>query len=129
MPYSPKLKPNAADLMIVAAVLLLAAAAFIRFFPSGAQEGAAVAVITVDGAEVDRLPLTLAAERSYTANGYTLRVAVENGSVRVTHADCPSRDCVRTGAISRPGQSIVCLPARLTVTIEGVPDGYDLITG
>ena len=129
MPYSPKLKPNAADLLIVAAVLLLAAAAFFRFFPGGAQDGAAVAVITVDGAAVERLPLSQPAERSYTANGYTLRVVVENSTVRVAQADCPSQDCVHTGAISRPGQSIVCLPARLTVTIEGVPEGYDLITG
>ena len=129
MPYSPKLKPNAADLLIVAAVLLLAVAAFFRFFPGGAQDGAAVAVITVDGAAVERLPLNQPAERSYSANGYTLRVVVENSTVRVAQADCPSQDCVHTGAISRPGQSIVCLPARLTVTIEGVPEGYDLITG
>lgn len=129
MPYSPKLKPNAADLLIVAAVLLLAVAAFFRFFPGGAQDGAAVAVITVDGAAVERLPLNQPAERSYSANGYTLRVVVENSTVRVAQADCPSQDCVHTGAISRAGQSIVCLPARLTVTIEGVPEGYDLITG
>ena len=129
MPYSPKLKPNAADLLIVAAVLLLAVAAFFRFFPGGAQDGAAVAVITVDGAAVERLPLDQPAERSYSANGYTLRVVVENSTVRVAQANCPSQDCVHTGAISRAGQSIVCLPARLTVTIEGVPEGYDLITG
>lgn len=129
MPYSPKLKPNAADLLIVAAVLLLAVAAFFRFFPGGAQDGAAVAVITVDGAAVERLPLSQPAERSYSSNGYTLRVVVENSTVRVAQADCPSQDCVHTGVISRAGQSIVCLPARLTVTIEGVPEGYDLITG
>lgn len=129
MPYSPKLKPNAADLLIVAAVLLLAAVAFFRFFPGGAQDGAAVAVITVDGAAVERLPLSQPAERSYSSNGYTLRVVVENSTVRVAQADCPSQDCVHTGVISRAGQSIVCLPARLTVTIEGVPEGYDLITG
>ena len=129
MPYSPKLKPNAADLLIVAAVLLLAVAAFFRFFPGGAQDGAAVAVITVDGTAVERLPLDQPAERSYSANGYTLRVVVENSTVRVAQANCPSQDCVHTGAISRAGQSIVCLPARLTVTIEGVPEGYDLSTG
>lgn len=129
MPYSPKLKPNAADLLIVAAVLLLAAAAFFRFFPSRAQDGTALAVVTVDGAAVERLPLSQPAERSYSSNGYTLRVVVENSTVRVAQADCPSQDCVHTGVISRAGQSIVCLPARLTVTIEGVPEGYDLITG
>lgn len=129
MNRSVKLKPNAADLLIVAAVLLLAALALFRFFPGGARDSAQSAVVSIDGEIVERLPLSQRAQRSYTANGYTLRVSVEDGGVRVAQSDCPTQDCVHTGVISRRGQSIVCLPARLTVTIEGTPDGYDLAIG
>ena len=34
-----------------------------------------------------------------------------------------------SGAVSRAGQSIVCLPARIVVELVGAADGYDLVTG
>ena len=38
---------------------------------------------------------------------------------RVSSSDCPTQDCVRTGTISRGGQSIVCLPARIIIQLTG----------
>ena len=52
-----------------------------------------------------------------------------DGAVYVTSSDCPNQDCVHSGAISRAGQSIVCLPARVAVTLEGSASDYDLIAG
>ena len=49
--------------------------------------------------------------------------------VSVTQSDCPGQDCVHSGAVSRAGQSIVCLPARIVVELVGAADGYDLVTG
>ena len=43
----------------------------------------------------------------------------ENGNgVAVSDADCPGRDCVRAGKITKRGQTIICLPHRLLVRIE-----------
>ena len=55
----------------------------------------------------------------------------DGGAVSVTDSDCPTQDCVHTGAISRAGQSIVCLPAQVVVHLEGasVPDAPDVIVG
>ena len=57
-------------------------------------------------------------------------VEIKSGSVSVTEASCRNQVCVRHGAISRPGESIVCLPNRLVVTIEGSGKGgeYDSVT-
>ena len=41
------------------------------------------------------------------------------GGVRVEESDCPTQDCVHTGTITRAGQSIVCLPARVIIRLEG----------
>jgi hypothetical protein len=49
-------------------------------------------------------------------------VVVHEGRVFVEEADCPGGDCLRQGGISRPGQTIVCLPHRLVVEIVRVPD-------
>ena len=56
-------------------------------------------------------------------------VTIQGGKVRMEESNCRNQVCVQEGTISTPGQSIVCLPSRLTVTIKGVPEGYDLITG
>ena len=39
--------------------------------------------------------------------------------VRVETSDCPTQDCVHTGTITRAGQSIVCLPARIIIQLQG----------
>ena len=62
----------------------------------------------------------LDAPRTYSYNGVTLTVAAEDGNgLRVSSSDCPTQDCVRTGTISRSGQSIVCLPARIIIQLTG----------
>lgn len=56
-------------------------------------------------------------------------VVVENGTVRVSEADCPNHDCVDQGVISRAGQQIVCLPHKLTIDISDRDAGptYDVV--
>ena len=39
-------------------------------------------------------------------------------------ADCPDRLCVKQGSISKNGESIVCLPHKVIVTVTG-GDGAD----
>ena len=146
MNNSPKLTPGKYDLIVVAAVLALAALLGVRFWlPSEPESGTLLAVVEIDGAEVDRFTLAQAAEetRTYTNNGVTLTVApcatvkrdaetrtqTETAGVRVVSSDCPTQDCVHTGQISRAGQSIVCLPAHIVITLAGADAGYDLITG
>lgn len=46
-----------------------------------------------------------------------LTVHIDGGMVWVTDADCPDKVCVNTGTITRSGQSIVCLPSGVVVTI------------
>lgn len=146
MNNSPKLTPGKYDLIVVAAVLALAALLGARFWLSPAPEsGTLLAVVEIDGAEVDRFTLAQAAEetRTYTNNGVTLTVVpcatvkrdaetwtqTETAGVRVVSSDCPTQDCVHTGQISRAGQSIVCLPAHIVITLAGTDADYDLITG
>ena len=120
MKRSPELKPNLWDILVVLAVVALAAASALTVWP-GRDSGSLTAVVTADGEELDRFaPADLAADpRTYTHNGYTLTVTAEDGGLRVSEADCPTQDCVHTGAISRSGQSIVCLPARIVIQLTG----------
>ncbi len=57
-------------------------------------------------------------------------VRIKDGKVSVTEASCKNQVCVKHAAISAAGESIVCLPNRLVVSIEGSGEGggYDTIT-
>lgn len=122
-----KTKPTPADALVAAVILLLAAALTAGLWSwNRNQSGALTAVVSVDGRETDRVVLSeLSAreERTYSHNGCTLTVVFSPEYVQVTQSDCPTQDCVHTGAISRGGQSIICLPARIIVRLEGASSG------
>ena len=60
---------------------------------------------------------------------YYNEVVIKGGQVSVSEASCKNQVCVRRGPISKPGESIVCLPNRLVVSIESEEGGgYDSIS-
>ena len=131
---SPKLRPGLWDGAVALAVVLLAAACALALRGGGAGDGTLTAVISVDGTETERIALTGLedTERVVESNGYTLHIHLTETEVWVESSDCPTQDCVRTGHISRSGQSIVCLPARVIVALEGgtrTDGGVDAVIG
>lgn len=60
---------------------------------------------------------------------YHLTIEMTPEGVRVAQSDCPGGDCVRTGTITRAGQSIVCLPEQVVVQLTGASaDGRTLFS-
>ena len=120
MRSSPKLQPVLWDALVVAAVVALAVAclAVLRTPDDGEQLRA---VVSVDGEEVERISFQKTDPQRLTVrgNGYALEIVSEDGEIWVESSDCPTQDCVHTGRITRGGQSIVCLPARVIVQLEG----------
>ena len=128
----PELKWNRFDALVALAVVLLAVVSAQCFYLPKNQSGALTVVIDISGQEVRRVPLSDFTEATVTSHGYTLHIAAEGGAVSVTDRDCPTQDCVRTGTISRSGQSIVCLPARIIIQLTGGAadsSGVDIVIG
>ncbi len=76
-----------------------------------------VAIITSDGNELYRLDLSEDAVVTVESENGTNVVVVENGTVRVSQADCPDQICVHQGAIDDDSVPIVCLPNRLVIEV------------
>ena len=129
MNCSPKLKPTLWDALVVLAVLALAGLLAARPLFAAKTAGELTVSVSVDGETVERCALSSYEGGVYESRGYTLTVEEMDGAVYVASSDCPNQDCVHSGAISRAGQSIVCLPARVAVTLEGAASDYDLIAG
>ena len=107
--------------------LLLLALALYLVIGATRREGGTV-VVRVDGAETERHALT--ADGVYPLNGGSNILVIAEGQAWLSEANCPDLLCVRQGKIHYTGQSIVCLPNRLTVTVEGgESDGVDFVVG
>ena len=75
-------------------------------------------VVSVDGTETMRLPLN--EDVQVWIDGYSggkNLLVIEDGTVRITEADCPEQVCVHSGKASEL-KSIVCAPHRVVVSIE-----------
>lgn len=120
--------------MLITAVLLLAGG--IWLYTRCTRVPGGKAVVMVDGETVAVLPLNVDAElalqpgKGFAGDSDSANtVAVEDGRVCVSYADCPDRVCVRTGWVRYDGEMIVCLPHRLIVTVIGGAAGPDAIAG
>lgn len=54
-------------------------------------------------------------------------VKIRNGAVSVTEASCKNQICVEHASIRHSGESIACLPHRLSIHITGKGGSYDAI--
>lgn len=78
------------------------------------EEGAYV-VVRVDGQDVAQYSLSENGE--YELNGGTNILRIKDGTACLIKANCPDHLCVNQGKISKSGETITCLPNRLTVTV------------
>ena len=84
---------------------------------TGTGSGECVAVYK-EGEKVQELSLHEDRE-ILIENSYTNKLRIKNGKVAIVESDCPGTDCVHSGWIREKGRSIVCLPNRVEIRIEG----------
>ena len=112
--------------LILAAVCVLAAAGAGAAMNMGRPIGSHV-VVFVDGVEKARYALseereidlkTENTQENVTENGTNL-LQIRDGKAKMTGADCPDQLCVNQRAINKVGETIVCLPHRIVIEVEG----------
>ena len=119
------------DWILIGVVLAAALLMVLSFLIFQEREGVSAVVIEQDGRELMRLPVDARQEIRIGGGdgGYNL-VEIGPEGVRVSEADCPDLTCVHQGTISRAGETIICLPHRLVIRLEGGADsGPDAVAG
>ena len=112
------------DLLLVAGLLLAAVILYLLLRPGGPGVWA---VVTVDGRETARYALSEDRTVILGEENYNI-LQISNGKAAVMEANCGDHTCIRTGKISREGESIIWLPHRLIIRIEGgVKPDFDAV--
>lgn len=105
------------DIIVAAVILAVCAVSFLALYVFNHNTGN-YAEIEQNGAVIHTMPLDEEAVYNVETGGkVTNTVEVKNGSVHVTYADCPDQICVNHAPISLSGESIICLPNGVVVSV------------
>lgn len=106
------------DIILIAVILIVALAGLLVFHLT--QKNGDKVVVTVDGVIYKEYPLNKdIAVDIPGVNGSTNHLVIKDGYADVTEASCPDKICVKSRRISKTGESIICLPNKVVVKIEG----------
>lgn len=83
-----------------------------------------IVFISIDGKEYGEYPLNSGKPMEISLDNHNI-IKIEDGVVWMEEADCPDKLCINQGRISNAGQTIICLPNRVMVTIKGDKNQYD----
>lgn len=115
------------DVIIIVLLLGLALGAHLLRGLGSESAGTAFAVISQDGAVIEKIPLNASGEYRYQEI-HGMVFTVSEGKISVTESGCGDRTCIRTGTVSRSGEAIICAPNRVAVTIEnGAESDVDVV--
>lgn len=109
------------DLILIIAVLVVAGGLYFSGILKSKEVGA-TAIISVDGKAVKELSLDTDTEYDITENGHINKLVIKEGYADIVDADCPDKLCVNQKKINLKNETIVCLPNKVVVEIEGAKD-------
>ena len=111
-------KKYRSDIIFISAIVLLAIT--VLLVATITRKEGAVAVVEIDGSVVGEYPLDQ--NGTFSLNGGTNVLVIENGMAYLNYSNCPDHTCEITGKVKHVGETIVCLPNHLTITIVGESD-------
>ena len=55
------------------------------------------------------------------------RIEIKNGRVHFVHSPCQNKQCISHGWISKAGETVACLPNRISVSLSGRESRFDAL--
>ncbi len=115
------------DLILIVVVLVIALLSFggMKLM----QKSGSTVIVTVDSEIVFSGNLSEDATFDVPLDEGENKVIIKKGKAFMDHADCPDQICVDHKPISKTGETIVCLPHKVVVSIEdGEESDVDMMT-
>lgn len=111
------MKKIKADLILILAAVSVAVSGIVLFQFFG-EKGETV-VVTDNGVAVAEYPLSKDLETVIKSeNGGENVLVIKNGEAEIISASCPDKICCEHRPVKREGESIICLPNKIVVSVE-----------
>ncbi|MBR1744036.1 MAG: NusG domain II-containing protein [Lachnospiraceae bacterium] len=79
--------------------------------------------IRIDGKTEKRLPLEKDTTYTIGTKEASNTLQIKDGSASIIAADCPDKLCVHQHKISKKGETLICLPHKLVISIDSSQEG------
>lgn len=120
------IKKIKSDILLIGFILITALGIWLFSYFKKNDTSESEVVVIFDGNQIGRYSLsennTITIRE--TDKNYNL-ILINEGTVKVTDANCPDKLCARQKSISKNGESIICLPHKLVITIDS-PEESDI---
>lgn len=113
-----------ADIILLAVIVLIGIIGISLYFIVGKK--AEYISISVDGETIGVYSLNMDCEIPIRSGSGENILLIQNGTAKMTSANCPNQDCVLHKEISQSNESIVCLPHKVVITVIKEPEEGDL---
>ncbi|MBP5325758.1 MAG: NusG domain II-containing protein [Pseudobutyrivibrio sp.] len=113
------------DLILIFGILILSLFFYggMKLWQKGNTDDSAYVEVKIDGELYGTYPLDEdIRERIDSADGGYNILVISDGKASIEEANCPDKICVNHRAIHYSGDSVVCLPHKLTVKVIGGQD-------
>jgi hypothetical protein len=126
----PGYKLTITDLLVTALILVVAAVLSLYLFKTVGDSSSRIAVVEQNGKIIQEIDLDSLKEKTEVdlSGEYATIILAENGKVCIGSSTCRDQVCVKTGWLTKIGQSSVCLPNRVVVRIIGTNEEFDAIS-
>lgn len=113
------------DIIVTSAIIIISLSALLVLNLTK-REGNTV-YVEINGNPPIEFPLEKDGE--FSLNGGTNILVIKNGEAYLSYSDCPDHTCEKTGKIRYVGETIICLPNKISISIKGESsDGVDLVS-
>ncbi|MDP4094145.1 MAG: NusG domain II-containing protein [Bacillota bacterium] len=121
-----------ADIILVVIIIIVAAIGYagITIYRTAAANDVKIAEIIQDSKVIRTINLDALKSplRIQVSGDYHEVILAEKGRIRFEDADCPDRICVKTGWLTKVGESASCVPNRVMIKIKGESQKVDGVT-
>ena len=111
------------DLLLIFGLLLISAAALLGLY--GFRSGGDTVKVTVDGQLYGIYSLSAEITEDIRIGSHINRLVIRGGKAYIESADCPDGICAAHSPIFRNGESIICLPHRVVVSVFSENDSAE----
>lgn len=112
---------------IILAVILIILGLIVSYTFASDNDTGSMVSITADGELYAYYPLNEDRDIKVSQNDNINKITIKDGQVSMAFSDCANQDCVLHHAISKTAETIVCLPNKVIVEIEGGDSGFDAV--
>lgn len=114
-----------ADIILAAILIIIGLLGSV--YLSFDKEAGSTLTIHVSGVEYGTYSLSQDQEIIVEQDRHINKITINNGYVSMTFSDCENQDCVKHSSISQNNETIVCLPNRVVLEIQGKESEYDAV--